>query len=204
MLQDDVNKMQQDLDAVRGALGCELPFNRDDIRLSLAFAAAAAFWFVWALFTGDDNRLIAIVPGGLPIVLLSIGGGIWLWRRWRARRKKQPLAAKEWTRGQIISHIVTLGMVSLIVIGRKMEIGTQQLGAIVFLGCAFSCLCIGLIGKAHRRSLIGVFLFGAMSPAIYFLYDYSHFVAIVAALTTLTMLLDVGIMYMQLRGSRGA
>jgi len=88
MLQDDVNKMQRDLDAVRSVLGCELPFDRDTIRLDLAMAATAGFVlavdvglaalgsFMGALSAGKSARESILTVVFFPLVIPVLLAGI--------------------------------------------------------------------------------------------------------------------------------
>ena len=197
----DIHKLQQDLDAVRDVLGCELPFGRDDIRLSLAIAVAAGFWFVWSLFT--QSKFWPILVGISPMALVTFGGAFWVWRRGRARRKERPLAAKGVALDMRLMIIFSLAFFGSVVIGLKTGFVRPLFMATVCFWGAVSFLFIGLMGRARRRYLAVALGLGCISPAMYFVYD-GPLVAIVAASVALMALADAGIMYVQLRRNRGA
>ena len=208
MLQDDVDKMQKDLDAVRDALGCELPFGRDDIRLSLVGAVAAGFWCVWTLLV---KGYWLVLVGAMPMVLVAIGGSFWLWRRWQARRKEQPLAARRNALSIRMSVVFVLAMIGFCLVGWKMGFAIHMWKVMVLCFGAVICLLFGMMGKVHRRSLSLALGFVAMALLVYFLYDDpavaagdSPAIPAVAAVIVLTLLADAGIMYVQLKGNRGA
>jgi len=204
MLQDDVNKMQQDLDAVRGALGCELPFDHKDIRLSLAMAAAAGFFFVWSLFF---NEYWSFRAGGSPMMLLAIVGSFRIWRGWQARRTTHPLAVKEVTRGWLISAILVPVVVGFFLVVPKLGLGTSQVYAIGMFWASILFLVMGLMGRAYRRVLSVALFCGVMIPVFLFLSDPYYRTRVAIALTVLMMLVDAWIVSVQLKGvggSRGA
>jgi len=99
MTQDDVDrtqvdKLQQDLDAVRETLGYDLPFDRASVRLNLAIAVTAGVWCVWSLFFTKDDGFLLMAVGVMPMALLSLVGSFLWWLRTRAWRKEHPLTAK--------------------------------------------------------------------------------------------------------------
>jgi len=204
---NDVDKLQQDLDAVRDALGCELPFGRDDIRMSLAVAVTMGFWCVWTLFT---HVYWLILLGAVPMILLAIGGTVWVWRRWRARRREQPLAAKGNARDIRISVVWTLAFFGFVAAGWKLGFAIHLWMVMVCCFGAVSLLLLGMTGRSRRRYLAVALGMGAVAAVIYFFYDGpamaagdSFILPAMAAVATLTSLADAGIMHVQLRRSRG-
>ena len=209
MNQDDVNKMQvdkmqQDLDAVRDVLECELPFDRAYVRLGLATAALAGVWCVWSLFFTKDDGVWLMTVGALPMALVGTVGSVLQWLRNRVWRKEHPLAAKVFALDTRLTAIFVLAFFGSTVICLKTGAARPLLMTVIFFWVTVLFLCIGMTGRARRYHLGTALGFATMCPTMYFLPYDNLAVTLVAASTVLMTLVTAGIMHVQLRGNRGA
>ncbi|MCL2700916.1 MAG: hypothetical protein FWE88_04385 [Phycisphaerae bacterium] len=199
-----VDKMQQDLDAVRDVLGCELPFDRAYVRLMLAIAVTAGVWCVWSLFFTKDDGFWLMALGAGPMALVSMAGSFWWWRRSRAWRKEHPLAAKAFTLDVRITVIFLLAFFGSTVICLKTGVARPALMAMIFFWVAVLFFLTGMTGRARRYHLGTALGFATMCPTMYFLNEDSLAVTWVAASTVLMAMVSAGIIHGQLRRHRGA
>jgi len=200
-----VDKMQQDLDAVREALGCDLPFDRNDVRFSLVLAVAAGFWGVWALFFTHLGSQWLNILGASPMLLATAVGAFWMWLRKRAWRKERPLAARTVALDLRITIIFTLAMVVSVVVGLKTGFTHPLFYATILFWGAIAALFLGMMGRAWRRYLASAAGLGVISPLLYLLWDApTAGLTAAAAVVMLTLLADAVIIYTQLRRNRVA
>ena len=90
MSETELNRVRDDLATIKQAAGLELPFGKEDVRLSLWSAVIGVFVTACAVFSPWEYRLVVFVPIGMA-TLITVRAG----RKARQQRTKQPSRWRE-------------------------------------------------------------------------------------------------------------
>ena len=105
MAQVELTRVRQDLATMQQAVGVGLPFGREDVRLSLAWAAAGvplAAWTAWTAVEQWQFGMLLVVPAAL---VLALSGAVA--KKYHHRRARAPIRWREYRHQWLLAAVLT-------------------------------------------------------------------------------------------------
>jgi len=149
MSQVPLERVREDLETIRTAIGVELPFGRSEVLANIWTAACGLLVALWSLLAPSEYRGTAVV---LDLAVLG-----WLWCSYHARRHRgvRPWTWREHKLGLLGAAIVTPCLVAYMLWERHLGMPREMVGAAALFSVGLGVLLISLVDQRRRYYLGG-------------------------------------------------